>query len=86
MLCAASEAAYRHGKQRTTPLLYLEDAGRYVVVAVSDTGCGMSADTLAHLYEKAGKPAEARSFYQRVVSEFPDSPMRFEAQQRAAAL
>jgi hypothetical protein len=42
--------------------------------------------TLAHLYEKAGKPAEARSFYQRVVSEFPDSSMRFEAQQRAAAL
>lgn len=41
---------------------------------------------LGALNEKAGQPAEARSYYQRLVSEFPDSPMRMEAQQKLAAL
>jgi tetratricopeptide (TPR) repeat protein len=42
--------------------------------------------TLARLYEKDGQAAEARSSYQRVVSDYPDSPMRFEAQQKTQAL
>ena len=42
--------------------------------------------TLARLYEKDGQVAEAKSSYQRVVSDFPDSPMRFEAQQKAQGL
>ncbi|KAA0252591.1 tetratricopeptide repeat protein [Acidobacteria bacterium ACD] len=42
--------------------------------------------TLARLYEKAGQPAEAKSFYQRVVTDFPDSPVRAEAQQRVSSL
>lgn len=42
--------------------------------------------TLARLYEKDGQLADARSSYQRVVSDFPDSPMRFEAQQKVQGL
>ncbi len=42
--------------------------------------------TLARLYEKDGQAVEAKSSYQRVVADYPDSPMRFEAQQKAASL
>jgi tetratricopeptide (TPR) repeat protein len=42
--------------------------------------------TLARLYEKDGQLADAKSSYQRVVSDFPDSPMRFEAQQKVQGL
>lgn len=42
--------------------------------------------TLARLYEKDGQAAEAKSSYQRVVADFPDSPMRFEAQQKVQGL
>ena len=64
----------------------IETAKTYLSSAKSPMPKDVLIFTLAHLYEKAGKPVEARSFYQRVVSEFPDSPMRFEAQQRAQAL
>ena len=42
--------------------------------------------TLARLYEKDGQLADAKTSYQRVVSDYPDSPMRFEAQQKAQGL
>ncbi len=42
--------------------------------------------TLARLYEKDGQGAEAKTSYQRVVADFPDSPMRFEAQQKVQGL
>lgn len=42
--------------------------------------------TLARLYEKDGQLADAKTTYQRVVSDYPDSPMRFEAQQKAQGL
>jgi hypothetical protein len=42
--------------------------------------------TLAKLYEKDGQLADAKSSYQRVVADFPDSPMRFEAQQKVQGL
>lgn len=42
--------------------------------------------TLARFYEKDGQLVDAKSSYQRVVSDFPDSPMRFEAQQKAQGL
>lgn len=38
--------------------------------------------TLGRLQEKAGQPVEARASYQRLVADFPDSPMRYEAQQK----
>jgi hypothetical protein len=41
---------------------------------------------LAQAYVKAGKPADARAAYQRVVDEFADSAYAFEARQRLAAL
>lgn len=46
----------------------------------------IAAFTLAKLYEKAGQKAEAKTYYQRVVSEFPESPVRFEAQQKLPSL
>jgi hypothetical protein len=64
----------------------IETAKKYLESPTSPMPKDVLIFTLAHLYEKAGKPVEARNFYQRVVSEFPDSAMRFEAQQRAAAL
>jgi tetratricopeptide (TPR) repeat protein len=42
--------------------------------------------TLAKLYEKDGQLADAKSSYQRVVADFPDSAMRFEAQQKVQGL
>ena len=42
--------------------------------------------TLARLYEKSGQNAEAKSYYQRIVTDFPDSPMRFDAQQKTQSL
>ena len=42
--------------------------------------------TLGQLSEKAGQTAEAKSYYQRVVSDFPDSPVRSDAQQRSQSL
>lgn len=41
---------------------------------------------LGRLSEKNGKPSEAKSYYQRVLSDYPDSPMRAEAQQRSQGL
>lgn len=42
--------------------------------------------TLARLHEKQGKPAEAKSYYQRVVSDYPESSVKFDAQQRLSGL
>lgn len=42
--------------------------------------------TLARLHEKAGQPAEAKSYYQRVVSDYPESSVRYDAQQRLTGL
>ena len=42
--------------------------------------------TVAKLYEKTGQHVEAKSFYQRLVTDFPDSPLRAEAQQKLAGL
>lgn len=41
---------------------------------------------LGRLAEKSGKPAEAKTYYQRVMTDYPDSPMRAEAQQRSQGL
>ncbi len=42
--------------------------------------------TIARFYEMDGQLADAKSSYQRVVSDYPDSPMRFEAQQKSQGL
>jgi tetratricopeptide (TPR) repeat protein len=42
--------------------------------------------TLARLTERAGQPAEAKTYYQRLVTDYPDSPFRGDAQQRLQSL
>jgi tetratricopeptide (TPR) repeat protein len=41
---------------------------------------------LGRLSEKAGQNAEAKSYYLRVLTDYPDSPVRGEAQQRSQGL
>jgi tetratricopeptide (TPR) repeat protein len=41
---------------------------------------------LGRLAEKSGKTAEAKTYYQRVMTDYPDSAMRAEAQQRSQGL
>jgi tetratricopeptide (TPR) repeat protein len=41
---------------------------------------------LGRLSEKAGQNAEAKSYYLRVLTDYPDSPVRSEAQQRSQGL
>lgn len=41
---------------------------------------------LGRLAEKSGKSAEAKTYYQRVLTDYPDSAMRPEAQQRVQGL
>ncbi len=38
--------------------------------------------TLAEIYEKAGSAADARATYQRLVSDYPNSPYRADARQK----
>jgi tetratricopeptide (TPR) repeat protein len=40
---------------------------------------------LAQIWEREGKPEEATKLYKKLVDDFPDSPYRFDAQQRIAA-
>jgi len=42
--------------------------------------------SLGGLYEKDGKPADAKATYLRLVSEYSDSRLKYEAQQKAQAL
>lgn len=41
---------------------------------------------LGRLSEKTGKTADAKTYYQRVLTDYPDSPVRAEAQQRSQGL
>ena len=41
---------------------------------------------LGRLSEKTGQTAEAKGYYQRVLTDYPDSPVRAEAQQRSLGL
>ena len=41
---------------------------------------------MARLYEQTGQNVEAKSSYQRLVTDFPDSPLRTDAQQKLANL
>jgi TolA-binding protein len=38
--------------------------------------------TLAEIYEKSGAAADARATYQRLVSDYPNSPYRADARQK----
>jgi tetratricopeptide (TPR) repeat protein len=64
----------------------LESARKYLEAADSPVSKDLLVYTMARLYEQTGQGAEAKSFYQRLVSDFPDSPLRGEAQQRLASL
>jgi hypothetical protein len=64
----------------------LESAKRYLESADAPLPKDVLVYTVAKLYEKNGQNVEAKSFYQRLVTDFPDSAMRAEAQQRLASL
>jgi tetratricopeptide (TPR) repeat protein len=64
----------------------LETAKKYLDAADAPLPKDLLVYTVAKLYEKNGQNVEAKSFYQRLVTDFPDSPLRAEAQQRLASL
>jgi tetratricopeptide (TPR) repeat protein len=64
----------------------LEAAKRYLESTDAPLPKDVLVYTVAKLYEKTGRNIEAKSFYQRLVTDFPDSPLRVEAQQRLASL
>jgi tetratricopeptide (TPR) repeat protein len=64
----------------------LETAKRYLEASDSPVSKDVLVFTMARLYEQTGQNVEAKAFYQRLVSDFPDSPLRTDAQQRLASL
>lgn len=64
----------------------LETAKKYLEAADSPLPKDVLVYTVARLYEKTGQSVEAKSFYQRLVTDFPDSAFRPDAQQRLASL
>ena len=64
----------------------LEAARKYLDASDAPLPKDVLVYTVAKLYEKTGQNVEAKSFYQRLVTDFPDSPLRAEAQQKLANL
>jgi tetratricopeptide (TPR) repeat protein len=64
----------------------LETAKRYLEDSDSPVSKDVLVFTMARLYEQTGQSVEAKSFYQRLVTDFPDSPLRTDAQQKLASL
>ena len=64
----------------------LETAKRYLEASDSPVSKDVLVFTMARLYEQTGQNVEAKSFYQRLVTDFPDSPLRTDAQQKLASL
>lgn len=64
----------------------LDGAKRYLEAADAPLPKDVLVYTIAKLYEKNGQSVEAKGFYRRLITDFPDSPLRADAQQRLAAL
>jgi tetratricopeptide (TPR) repeat protein len=64
----------------------LETAKRYLESSDSPVSKDVLVFTMARLYEQTGQNVEAKNFYQRLVTDFPDSPLRTDAQQKLANL
>ncbi|MGZ5430600.1 MAG: tetratricopeptide repeat protein [Thermoanaerobaculia bacterium] len=64
----------------------LETAKRYLDASDSPVSKDILVFTMARLYEQTGQNVDAKSFYQRLVTDFPDSPLRTDAQQKLASL
>jgi tetratricopeptide (TPR) repeat protein len=64
----------------------IEIAKKYLESSSSPLPKDLLIFTLGQLSEKAGQAAEAKGYYLRVVTDFPDSSIRGEAQQRSQAL
>ncbi len=64
----------------------IDTAKKYLDSSSSPLPKDLLIFTLGQLSEKAGLAAEAKSYYQRIVTDFPDSSVRGEAQQRSQAL
>ncbi len=63
----------------------LEAAKKYLEASDAPLPKDVLVYTVAKLYEKTGQNVEAKSFYQRLLTDYPDSPLRADAQQRLAA-
>src|SRR5664280_248175 len=61
-------------------------AKRYLEASDSPVSKDVLVFTMARLYEQTGQNVEAKNFYQRLVTDFPDSPLRTDAQQKLASL
>ncbi len=64
----------------------LETAKKYLDSTDAPLPKDVLVYTIAKLYEKTGQNVEAKSFYQKLATDFPDSPLRVEAQQKLASL
>jgi tetratricopeptide (TPR) repeat protein len=64
----------------------LDEARKYLDASDAPLPKDVLVYTVARLYEKTGQNVEAKSFYQRLVTDFPDSPLRADAQQKLASL
>ena len=64
----------------------LETAKKYLEAGDSPISKDVLVFTMARLYEQTGQNVEAKSLYQRIVTDFPDSPLRTDAQQKLASL
>ncbi len=64
----------------------LDLAKRYLDQAEAPLPKDVLVYTVGRLCERMGQLAEAKTYYQRLVADFPDSPMRGDAQQRLAGL
>jgi tetratricopeptide (TPR) repeat protein len=64
----------------------IDTAKRYLESSSSPLPKDLLIFTMGQLSEKAGQLQEAKSYYKRVLTDFPDSPVRNEAQQRSQAL
>ena len=64
----------------------LETAKKYLEASDAPLPKDILVFTVAKLYEKTGQNVEAKGFYQRLLTDYPDSPLRSDAQQRLSGL
>jgi tetratricopeptide (TPR) repeat protein len=64
----------------------IETAKKYLEAGDPPVSKDVLVFEMGRLYEQTGQNAEAKNFYQRLVTDFPDSPLKPDAQLRLGAL